>query len=572
MLFASPVFSNSLTRISCLQIISAGTGSTTSMAYLIKILGTCTALGCPQFREDNLTVPTAQICLVRDAAVSTIANVFGVADHNTIGDVPGTGCTGATFVQVNHSAWQGMTAWGDFSWVSPDTFGTNQSFYLENNIFTSAQGTDTEGPASLTQWGGGRFVCRFNSFVNVTTVGTCINHGTETGGRMRGVREQENYGNTMNCTNTSGCSALGYRSGVSINFNNTLSNSGGGFFSNVVSLTAQRAFRPVAFGLCNGTNPFDVNDGVTTVFTGTISAVGTGTITLSGASFTPGAFNFTPSTLAVPGTYYAVFDSTVGQFAGIASNTVDTLTVSWKLSNLTSIFGGSGADFSVGDTVVITSSTLYDAGTMTGTTGSINLTDSSKTWPVNRWVSLGKPYSLINVTKGFSGQIRSNTANSTTYGFAPYPGNVPWTFGDQYAITSASQCLDQPSVSGGQDFGGVDIPGFHPNTQTLDPTYIWNNTGPTLHGEVQSEVLQLIPDRDYYITNTSFDGSSGVGTGTLANRPLACTPRVGYFATDQGSWNTSGNGFGQGQLFICTAPNTWTLGYTPFTYPHPLIH
>jgi hypothetical protein len=25
-----------------------------------------------------------------------------------------------------------------------------------------------------------------------------------------------------------------------------------------------------------------------------------------------------------------------------------------------------------------------------------------------------------------------------------------------------------------------------------------------------------------------------------------------------------------GVLYKCTAPNTWTLYYTPYTYPHPL--
>jgi len=28
---------------------------------------------------------------------------------------------------------------------------------------------------------------------------------------------------------------------------------------------------------------------------------------------------------------------------------------------------------------------------------------------------------------------------------------------------------------------------------------------------------------------------------------------------------------GQGQLYVCTSTNTWTLYYTPFVYPHPLI-
>ena len=82
-------------------------------------------------------------------------------------------------------------------------------------------------------------------------------------------------------------------------------------------------------------------------------------------------------------------------------------------------------------------------------------------------------------------------------------------------------------------------------------------------------------NRDYYnydSTHCVADGTScsqGVGAGTLANRPPNCTTGVGYWATDQGSWNQSGSG-GQGVLYKCSATNTWTLYYTPYTYPHPL--
>jgi hypothetical protein len=38
----------------------------------------------------------------------------------------------------------------------------------------------------------------------------------------------------------------------------------------------------------------------------------------------------------------------------------------------------------------------------------------------------------------------------------------------------------------------------------------------------------------------------------------------------QGTWNQSGDGTGSGVLYKCTAPNTWSLFYTPYTYPHPL--
>ena len=76
---------------------------------------------------------------------------------------------------------------------------------------------------------------------------------------------------------------------------------------------------------------------------------------------------------------------------------------------------------------------------------------------------------------------------------------------------------------------------------------------------------------------TSFNGTVGVGHGALLPTNSSaytgapnCTTGVAYWYTAGGSWNQSGNGFGNGVLYECTATNTWTLYYTPLTYPHPL--
>jgi len=119
----------------------------------------------------------------------------------------------------------------------------------------------------------------------------------------------------------------------------------------------------------------------------------------------------------------------------------------------------------------------------------------------------------------------------------------------------------------------------------LRPMYFWNNRwsdnstiAPVLSCGDQPGVpnhcaLHIVENRDYYVggvtTQTSptspFSGASGMGFGTLANRPTTCTTGseagggVGYWATDTST------------LYRCSAANTWVAHYKPYTYPHPLV-
>ena len=51
--------------------------------------------------------------------------------------------------------------------------------------------------------------------------------------------------------------------------------------------------------------------------------------------------------------------------------------------------------------------------------------------------------------------------------------------------------------------------------------------------------------------------------------PFQYLGTVGFWKTNEGQWwaATAGN---NGVLYKCTSTNTWTLYYTPDTYPHPL--
>jgi hypothetical protein len=78
--------------------------------------------------------------------------------------------------------------------------------------------------------------------------------------------------------------------------------------------------------------------------------------------------------------------------------------------------------------------------------------------------------------------------------------------------------------------------------------------------------------REFFTDSTT----PAVGCGTLANLPGTCTVGQGYWATSQSCTNLTGMvGVNpstpiSGTLYKCTATNTWTEWYSPYTYPHPL--
>ena len=155
----------------------------------------------------------------------------------------------------------------------------------------------------------------------------------------------------------------------------------------------------------------------------------------------------------------------------------------------------------------------------------------------------------------------------------------PWD-GNQNT-SSGYPCLDQPGRGSGDLLRGYPESNainqrtgsqVWPN-EVLSPIYVWGNTLNTPgNGIIGDNTLGTLSDnRDYYQQfgafgeSGSFNGTKGVGQGLLSGRPSTCTagpggntPGVGYWATDT---NT---------LYVCNPTNTWTVYYTPYTYPHPL--
>ncbi|MGA8022831.1 MAG: hypothetical protein WA361_05965 [Candidatus Acidiferrales bacterium] len=400
-------------KVELLTMSASGAGSN-SIRGPITFAGMCTLSGCANIRVDNINFSAGTWETPMSGGFVIIDDVFGVVDHNTANEPD---AASPALVQVSYSSWQGVGDYGDNSFASPDTLGTAQSMFIENNMLTGVRGSENDVPPPGLNAGGARYVCRFNTIINMSGTGLCSAHGTAWSGRPRGQRQVEVYYNTVGAGNGASCDGIdGLNSGVGYYFSNSISDPTGGC-NKFVALDIPTFIKTAApWGNCNGTG-------------------------------------------------------------------------------------------------------LYD----------------------------------------------------------------------QIPFASTSACIDQPGSGEGTLLEGLTpllvtlgVAGW-PNP-ALDPVYeagekmTAGGFGSPVVVASDGSQTRILANRDYYAEvsqlaqsspTSPFNGTTGTGFGTLANRPTTCTPHVGYWATDQGDWNGSGSG-GQGELYICTSTNSWTMSYEPYTYPHPL--
>jgi len=223
---------------------------------------------------------------------------------------------------------------------------------------------------------------------------------------------------------------------------------------------------------------------------------------------------------------------------------------------------------------------LYASGKHTGANDSPTLVVENAGWTPNQWVG----YSVTNTTQRLKGRtgavfhrsscIMANTSDTITFMRDDSFGgpNLRFNEGDSYEIYKLLVALDQPGRGKGDLLADKNpvVTGSWPH-QGLEPVYAWGNTyNHSRQLDVASHYPTIQENRDFYNQKTPFDGTVGVGVGPLADRTKTCTPGAAYWATDQGDWDSTHEG-PDGQLYVCTAPNTWTFYYEPYTYPHPLV-
>ena len=189
---------------------------------------------------------------------------------------------------------------------------------------------------------------------------------------------------------------------------------------------------------------------------------------------------------------------------------------------------------------------------------------------------------------GYCGTTVTNPSSGSPNGVgSPWDGNTP-------SITQGYPCLD--GLGRGQDTQALNGQGL-PNRknsvtgtiawphQYLQPIYMWNNK--LYSGATHINIRDLVTtnNRDYYYDcgsqnsscSGSFTGAAGTGFGLKSARPSTCTAGPGgtYFQSPTGSYGVAyfatDDNNGNGELYVCTATNTWTAVYQPLVYPHPIV-
>ena len=202
---------------------------------------------------------------------------------------------------------------------------------------------------------------------------------------------------------------------------------------------------------------------------------------------------------------------------------------------------------------------------------------NSPTWAVNGGTLLYWGNSITQYRYAVTIDYTRKDNGTYPYGTPPSGwGNCTGTSGTVWDGPGGYPCMDGPGRGAGDRVSGYPISSAV-NTRTgtqasvqqaLSPIYLWGNTFTAASGYsppalVSTGTSMIRANREYYSSvGASCSGSAcstGVGSGTRSDRPPSCTTGVGYWAADEST------------LYVCSATNTWSTYYRPFSYPHPLV-
>lgn len=203
----------------------------------------------------------------------------------------------------------------------------------------------------------------------------------------------------------------------------------------------------------------------------------------------------------------------------------------------------------------------------------------------NHWTSTAGAWTAMEI-RGGSGMIFNNVSDLGS-GI-----NGAWFYLTEYGVFNNNGVFGQYQTPANYPIrdqigrGKYSSPGDY-TTATSEPMYVWNNikggvqwpftnnaipmAAITLYGSTFDWEDIIKADRDYFLSTSSFNGTTGIGSGTAAQMQLITPTKngVGFWVTDEGEWNSQNAG-SDGQLYTWNV-NQWMLKYTPYCYPHPLV-